>query len=114
MVTQHSITIGGQVIPYSVTCGTIVLKEESEAKGENEGEAEGEKPKATIFFIAYTRDGVDDPCTASDNLFVQWRAGFVLGLAAPGSAGATGGWRWATPARCFHLPGNWWITLIRC
>ncbi len=40
-----------------MTCGTIVLKEESEANGEKEGEAEGEKPKATIFFIAYTKDG---------------------------------------------------------
>jgi carboxypeptidase C (cathepsin A) len=49
----------------------MVLKEESEAKGEKEGEAEGEKPKATIFFIAYTRDGVDDltrrPITFSFN-----------------------------------------------
>jgi carboxypeptidase C (cathepsin A) len=61
VITQHSVTIGGQVVPYSVTCGTIVLKEESEAKGDKEGEAEGEKPKATIFFIAYTRDGELDP-----------------------------------------------------
>jgi carboxypeptidase C (cathepsin A) len=70
-VTQHAAIIGGQVLPYTVTCSTIVLKEEAEAKGENEGEAEGEKPKATIFFIAYTKDGVEDqtrrPLTFSFN-----------------------------------------------
>ena len=69
--TQHTITIDGVEIPYTVTCGTIVLKEESEKKGENEGEAEGEKPKATIFFIAYIRDDVEDkherPITFSFN-----------------------------------------------
>jgi len=61
VVTQHAAIIGGREVPYTVTCGTIVLKEESEAKGEKEGEAEGEKPKAAIFFIAYTKDGIDDP-----------------------------------------------------
>lgn len=54
--SKHTITINGQLINYTVTCGTIVLKEEVEKKGENAGETEGEKPKAAIFFIAYTRD----------------------------------------------------------
>ncbi len=61
VTTRHTITIGGQAIPYTVTTGTIVLKEESEKKGERAGEAEGEKPKASVFFIAYTRDDTDDP-----------------------------------------------------
>ncbi|MCA9973976.1 MAG: hypothetical protein KC425_27380 [Anaerolineales bacterium] len=55
--SQHSITIGGETISYTVTTGTIVLKEEEE----KEGKAEGEKPKATFFFVAYTRDDVADP-----------------------------------------------------
>lgn len=59
--TKHSIQLGGKTIPYTVTCGTIVLKEESKKQGEKEGEWEGEKPKASIFFIAYTRDEVSDP-----------------------------------------------------
>jgi carboxypeptidase C (cathepsin A) len=46
--TQHSITIRGQKIPYTATAGTLVLKKEDE------------KPKAAIFFIAYTRDDVTD------------------------------------------------------
>lgn len=71
VTTQHSFTIAGKAIPYEVTCGTIVLKEEAEKKGEKAGEAEGEKPRATIFFIAYTRSDVDDlskrPLTFSFN-----------------------------------------------
>lgn len=59
VVTRHSVTIGGQTIAYTATAGTIVLKEESE----NEGAFEGEKPRATIFFVAYTRDDVADPAT---------------------------------------------------
>src|SRR5882672_3552613 len=59
--TQHVVTIGGREIPYAVTTGTIVLKEESEKQGDKAGESEGEKPKATVFFIAYRRTDVSDP-----------------------------------------------------
>ena len=69
--TKHSLTINGQEIRYTVTCGTIVLKEEAEKKGEKEGESEGEKPRASIFFVAYTRDSIEDrhkrPITFSFN-----------------------------------------------
>jgi len=69
--TQHTLTIAGEEIAYTVTAGTIILKEEAIKKGEAEGEAEGEKPKAAIFFVAYTRDGVADlarrPITFSFN-----------------------------------------------
>lgn len=66
-VTQHTAVINGQEISYTVTCGTIVLKEEAE----KEGKAEGEKAKASIFFVAYTVDGVENvaqrPLTFSFN-----------------------------------------------
>ena len=69
--SKHTILLGGQPLSYTVTCGTIVLKEETEKTGEKAGEAEGEKPKATIFFTAYTQDGVADkaarPLTFSFN-----------------------------------------------
>jgi carboxypeptidase C (cathepsin A) len=58
--TQHRAIIGGKEIAYTVTTGVIVLKEESEKKGESEGEFEGEKPRASIFFTAYTKDSVED------------------------------------------------------
>jgi len=69
--TKHSIMMNGQLIHYTVTTGTIVLKEETEKQGEKAGESEGEKPKATMFFVAYTRDDVEDkaawPITFSFN-----------------------------------------------
>jgi carboxypeptidase C (cathepsin A) len=69
--TKHSIVIDGREIRYTVTCGTIILKEEVEKKGEKEGESEGEKPRASIFFIAYSLDDVADrgqrPLTFSFN-----------------------------------------------
>jgi carboxypeptidase C (cathepsin A) len=54
--TQHSVTIGGEEIKYTVTAGTIILKEESK----RDEKSEGEKAKASVFFIAYTKDGVED------------------------------------------------------
>jgi carboxypeptidase C (cathepsin A) len=69
--SKHTITIADQRIPYTVTCGTMVLKKEEQKKGEDEGVSEGEKAKATIFFIAYQRDEVKDksqrPITFSFN-----------------------------------------------
>jgi carboxypeptidase C (cathepsin A) len=61
VITQHRVSLGRKKLAYTVTAGTIVLKEEREAKGEREGEFEGERPVAELFFIAYTLDGVKDP-----------------------------------------------------
>ena len=65
--TKHSVVIDGQEINYTVTTGTLILKEEVE----KEEKSEGEKAKASIFFIAYAKDGVDDvtkrPLTFSFN-----------------------------------------------
>jgi carboxypeptidase C (cathepsin A) len=48
-VTEHSIRVGGQNIPYKATAGTMTLKDD---KGEQ---------SASLFYIAYTRSDVDDP-----------------------------------------------------
>ena len=47
--TKHSVHVGGQEIKYTATAGTILLKEEDG------------KPKASVFFVAYTKDDVPDP-----------------------------------------------------
>ena len=47
--TRHVITLDGQQIPYTATAGTLVLR------------GEDGKPRASVFHIAYTRDGVKDP-----------------------------------------------------
>lgn len=66
--SQHSIRIKSREVKYTVTAGTMILKEET---ADREKEAEGEKPRAQIFFIAYTKDGVRDkskrPLTFSFN-----------------------------------------------
>ena len=66
--SNHSIRIKGKDIKYTVTAGTMILKEETT---DREKEAEGEKPRAQIFFISYTKDGVRDkskrPLTFSFN-----------------------------------------------
>jgi carboxypeptidase C (cathepsin A) len=49
--TKHTITLDGQKIPYTANAGTLVLKDE-------DGTA-----KASVFYIAYTRDGVKDPAS---------------------------------------------------
>ena len=53
VVTQHKVRIGGKEIKYTATTGTMVLKEEP---ADREKEWEGEKPRAQVFFIAYTKD----------------------------------------------------------
>ncbi len=63
VVTHHTIRIGGEEVNYTVTTGTIVLREESERQGDQAGISEGEKAKASIFFVAYTRDGIADRST---------------------------------------------------
>lgn len=50
--TSHSVTIGGKTLYYTATTGRIILKAEDEK--------EGEKPKAAIFFVAYTVNPPDE------------------------------------------------------
>ena len=47
--SQHRITIAGKEINYHAAAGTILLRDEED------------KPTASIFYIAYTRDEVSDP-----------------------------------------------------
>lgn len=61
VTVQRKAIIDGREIAYTVSTGTMILSEETEGKGEKEGEAQGEKARAEIFFVAYTLDGVEDP-----------------------------------------------------
>jgi carboxypeptidase C (cathepsin A) len=47
-VTHHSARIGAQQINYTSTAGTHIIK------------AEDGTPKASFFYVAYTKDGVSD------------------------------------------------------
>ena len=48
-VTHHTLTLDGKKLPYTATAGTLLLKDE-------DGTA-----KASVFYVAYTLDGVKDP-----------------------------------------------------
>ena len=76
-VTAHTVTVGGKTLKYHATTGYILLKEEEgkplvpgvtppeEKKPEEETakSKDGLKPKAKVFFVAYTLDDVADPAT---------------------------------------------------
>jgi len=48
VMTKHSVKIGGQEVKYTATAGTMVLK------------LEDGTPKASVFYVAYTKDEVAD------------------------------------------------------
>jgi len=48
VTTHHHAVVGGQDLRYTVTAGTLILRDEER------------KPQASIFFTAYTLDGVKD------------------------------------------------------
>ena len=66
--TEHSITVNGQVVNYKAVAGYMTLsdeKDDKDAKPDDKAQPtaspwpDAGKPKARIFFIAYTREGVD-------------------------------------------------------
>ncbi|MCW5876526.1 MAG: hypothetical protein KIS85_06550 [Anaerolineales bacterium] len=48
--TNHTLRLGKRELKYSATAGTMVLREEDDEKGEH-------KPKASVFYVAYTAAG---------------------------------------------------------
>lgn len=46
--TRHTVQIGDNLVHYTATAGTMILKAEDKETGE--------KPRAAVFFVAYTRD----------------------------------------------------------
>ena len=75
IVTSHTVTVGGKTLKYHTTAGYIVLKEEEgkplvkspdqkpvpEEKSQAEKTKDGLKPKAKVFFVAYTLDESGEP-----------------------------------------------------
>ncbi len=50
-VTHHTAHVGGQTFEYTATAGNYIIKDDAGI------------PKASMFFVAYTKDGVQDPKT---------------------------------------------------
>jgi len=51
VTTEHKLKLGKRSLDYSVTCGTLVLREDEHTK---DGQRSADKPRAGLFFIAYT------------------------------------------------------------
>ncbi len=79
-VTAHTISLNGKVLKYHATAGYLLLKEEEgkplikgaptppatdekKDKDDDKKPTDGLKPKAKVFFVAYTLDDVADPAT---------------------------------------------------
>src|SRR4051812_13794317 len=50
-VTRHDITLDGKPLHYEAKAGTLVLK------------GDDEKPKASVFYVAYTKTAATQPTT---------------------------------------------------
>lgn len=82
VTSRHSIRIRGKEIKYTATVGTVVLKEEVDKQGH--------KPKAEMFFIAFTRDGLREAAKAKRPVTFSFNGGpgsssvwMLLGLLGP-------------------------------
>jgi carboxypeptidase C (cathepsin A) len=54
-VTHHEITLGGKLLKYRATAGYMAMKD-----------AKGEKTKANIFFVAYTKEAIPSKTGPAD------------------------------------------------
>ena len=72
VVTDHTLTLpGGRVLKYKATAGYLTLRDTDESKESRpKGDGKDEpidplkgKPKAQVFFVAYTLDPAPDPAT---------------------------------------------------
>lgn len=56
VTTEHRLRLGKRTLDYSVTCGTLLLREDEHDK---DGQRSADKPRAGMFFIAYTLNNPD-------------------------------------------------------
>src|SRR3954453_15102278 len=88
-VTRHSPALDGRTYPYTATAGTLLLRDD-------EGTV-----KASVFYIAYTLDGVKDPATRPVTFSFNGGPG---GAAVWGHLGRVGPRRVARTDEGFGLP----------
>ena len=75
VVTHATVTIDGQTIPYTATTGTILLYNKKH------------QPTASVFYIAYTNDGVKDPSTRPITFSYNGGPGYASALVDIGGFG---------------------------
>ena len=62
VTTEHRMVVGKKTLDYTATCGTVVLRDydnrADDKDGGKEGQRTNDKARATLFFTAYTLNGV--------------------------------------------------------
>ena len=61
VATDHTYSLGKKKLEYTATCGTVMLRDYDGDGRDSEGKRKGDKPRATMFFTAYTLKGVKKP-----------------------------------------------------
>ena len=74
-VTQHRVSIDGHAIQYTATAGTLLLYNDKH------------QPTASVFYIAYTKNGVRDPGTRPVTFAYNGGPGFASALVDIGGFG---------------------------
>jgi len=54
VVTEHRLKVGKKTLEYTATCGTLVLRDFDPVQTTKDGERGADKPRAALFFTAYT------------------------------------------------------------
>ena len=54
VTTEHRLKVGKQTLAYTATCGTLVLHDYDPGRSAKDGERSADKPRAALFFTAYT------------------------------------------------------------
>ncbi|MGC8550583.1 MAG: S10 family peptidase [Acidobacteriaceae bacterium] len=75
IVTHASVTIDGKTIPYTATAGTLLLYNKDH------------QATASVFYIAYTKDGVKDPATRPITFSFNGGPGYASALVDIGGFG---------------------------
>jgi carboxypeptidase C (cathepsin A) len=83
--------VGKRRLDYSVTCGTVVLREDEQ----RDGQRSADKPRASLFFVAYTLKGAKPETRRSPS------------ASTAGRARAASGCTWASSGRSGSSPTRW-------
>ena len=75
VITHGSVVIDGRRIPYTATAGTIILRNKAG------------KPTASMFYVAYVKDGVHDPARRPVTFAYNGGPGFASALVDVGGFG---------------------------
>ena len=63
VTTEHRLIVGKRTLEYTATCGSVVLRDYTPIADPKDGQRKPDKAHATLFFVAYTLNGVKKPAT---------------------------------------------------